>query len=276
VPAIRGPFRSKPVELVLKEAKELAESGVKELIVIGQDITSWGRDLHIKNGLVKLLAKLEQIKGFKWIRLLYLYPALVNDELLEKIAESERIVHYLDIPLQHINDRILRRMRRAGSSKGIYELVERIRERLPDVVLRTTFIVGFPGESDEQFKELIDFVRWAEFDALGCFKYYAEDGTVAARMAGQIPEEVKRSRLDRLMLTQQRIAFAKNRSRLGSEIECIVDEVVGRGAGRGRFYGQAPEIDSICIIKKCRAGLGEFIRVKVVGTKNYDLLVEQI
>jgi ribosomal protein S12 methylthiotransferase len=275
VPAIRGSFRSKPAEIVLAEAKELAESGVKELIIIGQDITSWGRDLHIKDGLVKLLKDIEKIKEFKWIRLLYLYPAMVSDSLLETMAQSERIVHYLDIPLQHINDWILQKMHRAGSSKSIYELVKRIREKMPDVMLRTTFIVGFPGETDEQFEQLIKFVEWARFDALGCFKYYAEEGTEAAKMGGQVSEEVKNQRVEKLMLIQQKIAFEKNQSRVGSELECIVDEVDKRNC-RGRFYGQAPEIDSVCIIKKCRARVGDFIRVKVVGTKDYDLLVEQI
>ena len=276
VPEIRGPFRSKPAELVLAEAKELAESGVKELIVVGQDITSWGKDLQIKDGLTGLLKELEKIKEFKWIRLLYLYPAMIKDALLETMAQSEKIVHYLDIPLQHINDRILKGMRRAGSSKSIHKLVERIKRKLTDVVLRTTFIVGFPGESDGQFGELVDFVRWARFDAMGCFKYYAEDGTKAARIEGQIPEKVKESRLEKLMLIQQQIAFEKNRNRVGSELECIVDEVDGRGGGRGRFYGQSPDIDSICLIKKCRAGAGDFVRVKVVDTRDYDLLVEQI
>jgi len=276
VPEIRGPFRSKPAELVLAEAKELAESGVKELIVVGQDITSWGKDLLIKDGLTGLLKELEKIKEFKWIRLLYLYPAMISDALLETMAQSEKIVHYLDIPLQHINDRILKGMRRAGSSKSIHKLVERIKRKLTDVVLRTTFIVGFPGESDGQFEELVDFVRWARFDAMGCFKYYAEDGTKAARIEGQIPEKVKESRLEKLMLIQQQIAFEKNRNRVGSELECIVDEVDGRGKGRGRFYGQSPDIDSICLIKKCMAGAGDFVRVKVVGTRGYDLLVEQI
>jgi ribosomal protein S12 methylthiotransferase len=275
IPVIRGPFRSKPLDMVLAEAVELANAGVVEISIISQDTTSYGKDLKIKDGLPLLIRELEKIDGIRWIRLMYLHPAAITDGLLVAIAESKKVVYYLDIPIQHINDTILRRMRRPGGSEKIYRLIEKIRAILPDAVLRTTLIVGFPGETDGQFEELIEFVKWAGFDALGAFKFYAEEGTPAAALPNQVPEIVKQQRFKKLMLTQQRIAFAKNKERLDSLFVCLVDEV-RKGIVKGRFYGQAPEIDSVCIIKKCRAGAGEFIKIRVVKTAGYDLVVEQV
>jgi len=321
IPAIRGPFRSKPKELVLAEAAELVSAGAVELNIIGQDTTYYGRDLKInpvrsktpdvcslsagtsngvKNGLAALVRELEKIAGLAWIRLMYLYPAGIDDELIETIARSEKIVHYFDVPIQHINNKILRAMRRPDTKERIRRLIENLRSRLPDCLLRTTLIVGFPGETDRQFDELLDFIKWAEFDALGCFRFYPESGTGAADMSAQVPDRIKQQRLEQLMLIQQKIAFAKNKNRVGSKLTCLVDSVdpvrskprktnenlrantpisngVDRtGTGKGRFYGQAPDIDSICIIKNCSASAGRFINTKVVGTKDYDLLVEQI
>jgi ribosomal protein S12 methylthiotransferase len=275
IPAIRGPFRSKPLNLILAEARELANAGVMEISIISQDTTSYGKDLKIKDGLPQLLRKIEKIDGLVWIRLMYLHPVAITENLLHAVAESRKIVHYLDIPIQHINNSILRRMRRPGSSEKIYQLIEKIRAALPDAVLRTTLIVGFPGETDEQFDELIEFVKWAEFDALGAFKFYAEEGTPAAALPNQVPEIVKQQRFRKLMLAQQKIAFEKNRQRLGSRLLCLVDQIDGR-IGKGRYYGQAPDIDSVCIIKKCRAGTGEFIKTRVAETAGYDLVVEQV
>ncbi len=167
-------------------------------------------------------------------------------------------------------------MRRPDTKERICRLIENLRSRLPDCLLRTTLIVGFPGETDRQFNELLDFIKWAEFDALGCFKFYPESGTGAADMPAQVPDRIKQQRLEQLMLTQQKIAFAKNKNRIGSKLTCLVDSVDSAGTGKGRFYGQAPDIDSICIIKNCSAKPGQFIDTKVVGTKDYDLLVEQI
>ncbi len=275
IPAIRGRFRSKPIENILAEAEELAEAGAIELNVIAQDTTYYGRDLKIKEGLAKLAGRLEKIAGIRWIRLMYLYPVGITEELIETVAASEKIVRYFDIPIQHINDRILKSMRRPDTKEKITTLIERLREAMPDVVLRTTVIVGLPGETDADFEELVEFVTWAKFDALGCFKYYRESGTAAAEMAEQVAEDVKERRLSQLMLTQQRIAFAKNQERKGSSLTCLVEEVEGR-RGRGRYYGQAPEIDGVCLIKKCSAKPGEFIETQVVGTKDYDLVVERI
>jgi ribosomal protein S12 methylthiotransferase len=276
VPAIRGPFRSKPKELVLDEAAELVSAGAVELNVIAQDTTSYGRDLKMKNGLAELAKELEKISELAWIRLMYLYPTGITEQLIETIAQSRKAVHYFDIPLQHINNRILKDMRRPDTKEHICALIENLRLKLPDAVLRTTFIVGFPGETDSQFTELLEFIKSVKFDALGAFRYYPEAGTSAAQMPGQVPDEVKLRRLEELMLTQQEIAFTKNKSRIGSELTCIVDSVKTKKAAEGRFYGQAPDIDSICIIKDCSANAGKFVKTKVVGSENYDLLVEQI
>ena len=275
IPAIKGQFRSKSLEMVLDEAEELTSAGAVELVVIGQDITSYGRDLKMKNGLAAIAGELEKIPQLGWIRLMYLYPAAITDQLIGTIAKSEKIVHYIDMPIQHINNEILKKMRRPDTKERICELIERLRAQIPDVILRTTLIVGMPGETDRQFDELLEFVKWADFDALGCFKYYAEAGTAAAEMADQVPERIKKQRLEKLMLAQQETAFAKNKKRVGTELCCLVDSVDDEC--RGRFYGQAPDdIDSNCIIRNCRSKAGQFIKAKVVGTENYDLIVEQI
>jgi ribosomal protein S12 methylthiotransferase len=276
VPAIRGPFRSKSQELILEEAEELVSAGAVELNIIGQDTTSYGRDLKIKNGLNELVKELEKIAGLSWIRLMYLYPQGVTDQLIETVAESKKIVHYFDIPIQHINDKILKDMRRPDTKERTCRLIEKLRANMPDAVLRTTLIVGFPGETDQRFNELLEFVKSVKFDALGAFKYYPESGTAAAEMPGQVPDKIKRQRLKDLMLTQQKIAFAKNKNRIGSELTCLVDSVKAKGAARGRFYGQAPDIDSVCLVKSCTASPGQFINTRVIGTKGYDLVVEQI
>jgi len=276
VPAIRGSFRSKPLKLILAEAAELVSAGAVELNVIAQDTTSYGRDLKIKNGLSKLVKELEKIPGLKWIRLMYLYPAAITDRLIETIAESEKIVHYIDMPIQHINDKILRDMHRPDTKDNICSLVDNLRSSIPDIVLRTTVIVGFPGETDQQFYELLDFIKWAEFDCLGSFKYYPESGTPAAEMPGQVPDRIKQQRLEELMLTQQKIAFAQNKNRIGSQLTCLVDSVETEGTAQGRFYGQAPDIDSVCIVENCSASPGKFVDTKVVAAKDYDLVVRQI
>jgi len=300
IPAIRGSFRSKPEELVLAEAAELVSAGVVELNIIAQDTTYYGRDLKIKNGLARLLKNLEHIIGLEWIRLMYLWPSGVDDRLIETIATSEKVVHYLDIPIQHVNDEILKAMRRPDTKDRLRRLIENLSSAIPDRLLRTTIMVGFPSETDRQFNELISFIEWAQFDALGCFRFYPESGTGAAELPAQVPDGVKQQRLDELMLTQQKIAFAKNKKRIGSKLTCLVDSVDpvrsklsktnenlrantvtsngvdDEGTGRGRFYGQAPDVDSICIIQSCAASPGHFIDTKVVGTKDYDLLVQQI
>jgi ribosomal protein S12 methylthiotransferase len=276
IPAIRGRFRSKPPQLVLAEASELVSAGAVELNLIAQDTTYYGRDLNVKNALPKLLGELEEIAGLKWLRLMYSYPAGIDDRLVETIAASEKIVHYVDMPIQHINDKILKDMGRPDTKERTCALIEKLRSAIPDIVLRTTLIVGFPGETDRQFNELLEFVKWAQFDALGCFRFYPEPGTSAADMPDQVPERVRRERFEEVMLTQQEIAFAKNKKLIGRTLSCLVDSVDAGGTGKGRFYGQAPDIDSVCLMEDCLASLGQFVNTEVVATKDYDLVVEQI
>jgi ribosomal protein S12 methylthiotransferase len=274
IPAIRGPLRSKPINVVCEEAAELAAAGVVELNLIAQDTASYGRDLKIKNGLVELLTLLEKIPDIEWLRLMYSYPTEINQQLIETIAAGSKILNYLDMPIQHINNKILHDMHRPDTKEKIVELIEKLRRRIPDIVLRTTVIVGFPGETDRQFAELLDFINWAQFDALGAFPYYAESGTAAAEIPNQVPEGVKQNRLEELMLAQQRIALAKNKARIETELTCLIDSVDSNGAARARFFGQAPEIDSVCLIRNCSAKPGRFIRARVVDTAGYDLVVE--
>jgi ribosomal protein S12 methylthiotransferase len=286
IPAIRGPFRSKTPELILDEARELAAAGAVELNLIGQDTTMYGRDMQLKGGLASVLRQLEQVPGVAWIRLLYAYPTGIDNDLIETIARSERVVRYLDIPMQHTSDRILKAMRRPDTKDALHTLVEKLRTAMPDIILRTTVIVGFPGETQGDFDELLEFVRWARFDALGAFTYFREAGTPAAEMPDQIADEVKQARFDELMLAQQEIAFARNQRRIGERLTCLVDSREepsrraakrrARTAGQGRFYGQAPEIDSVCVIQRCATKPGQFTDVKVIGTRDYDLLVEEL
>jgi ribosomal protein S12 methylthiotransferase len=284
IPAIRGPYRSKPPELILDEAQELVSSGAVELNLIGQDTTVYGRDLDMQDGLVSLLSQMQQIPELTWIRILYAYPTGITNALIETIAQSRKIVHYLDIPIQHASDAILKAMRRPDTNRRLRKLIESLRTAIPDIVLRTTLIVGFPGETQKEFDELAEFVRWAQFDALGVFTFYPEAGTPAAEFSDQVPDEVKRARLEELMLTQQEIAFARNERRVGSDLLCLIDSVEGRDMAHGRYYGQAPDIDSVCLVKgRCptRRGLpkrtpGQFVQTEVTGTQDYDLLVRQI
>ncbi len=276
IPGIRGRFRSKRREEVLAEAKELVSAGVVELNVIAQDTAYYGKDLGMKEGLAGLVDELVKIEGLHWVRVMYLYPVGITERFIETMAGNEKAVRYFDMPIQHINNDILRKMGRPERKEIVTSLIERVRAAMPDVVLRTTVIVGFPGETDKQFRELVDFAGWARFDALGCFRYYAESGTAAAEMAGQVPDRIKEERREELMLAQQKIAFGRNAERVGRRLEVVVDRVTEKRRGEGRFYGQAPDIDSVCTIENCSAGAGNFIETKVIGARDYDLVVEQI
>ena len=276
IPAIRGKSRSKPKHLVLAEAEELVASGAVELNIIAQDITSYGRDINIQNALPKLLTDLAEIPRLRWIRLLYLYPTGITEHLIKTVANSDKILPYFDIPLQHINPQILKAMRRPHSKDKILGLIEELRTRIPGCILRTTLIVGFPGETEARFDELLEFIKWARFDNLGCFPFYPEQGTPAANLPHQIPDQIKKQRLRRLMLAQQKIAFGRNKSRIGSTLTCLIDSADKNHTAKARFFAQAPEIDSICIIKNCTVKAGSFINVEVTGFRNYDLLCRQI
>jgi ribosomal protein S12 methylthiotransferase len=271
IPALRGPFRSKPPEQVLAEARELVADGAVELNVIAQDTTAYGRDLGGQTSLARLLRSLAGLDGVAWVRLMYAYPRRVTDELIDTIAECEKVVPYVDLPLQHVCDPLLRRMGRGVTRRQIERLLARLRRRIDGLALRTTFLVGFPGETDEQFQELLAFVRQFRFEAMGVFPFYAEDGTPAARLDAPVPEAVKQQRRDALMLAQQAVAFEANARRVGSAIRVLVDQAAG-GISVGRHYGQAPEVDSICKLT-ARRPAGELVDGRVVACEGYDLVV---
>jgi ribosomal protein S12 methylthiotransferase len=274
IPAIKGRFRSKPLNDIAAEANQLAQAGVVELSIIAQDSTNYGHDLGETNGLIKVIEKIEKIDSLKWIRLMYLNPSGIDDSLIDVIAKSRKVVHYIDMPVQHINSEVLKTMHRPDTKEKITALIQKLRENIPDCLLRTTVIVGFPGETKEQFKELLDFIKQVRFDALGCFAFWPESGTQAAGLPGQIPPDIKENRREQIMLAQQKIAFEKNEARQGQVLEFLIDENQPEGIASGRFYGQAPHIDSICRINNCPNIAGSFIKAKVTGFRDYDLFAD--
>ncbi|MCD6364786.1 MAG: 30S ribosomal protein S12 methylthiotransferase RimO [Planctomycetes bacterium] len=274
IPDIRGPLRSKAPEDVLDEARELIADGAVELNIIGQDTTGYGADIgSAAADLADLLRLLDRLEGLRWLRLLYAYPRHFTDRCIAALAQCDRVVKYLDIPVQHIADDVLRRMGRHTTREQIESVLYRLRRDVPDIVLRTTLIVGFPGESVDEFEELADFVEEFRFDALGVFAYSPEQGTPAAEMPGQISDAEKNRRRETIMLAQQKIAFEANRAAIGRELEILVDGSDPRGYCIGRHSGQAPDIDSICILSEDRPA-GAFIRAEVIDSRQYDLLVE--
>ena len=242
---MRGPYASKPIEQVVAEAEELAADGVRELVLVAQDTTFYGLDIDGQPRLAELLRRLEEVDGLAWIRLMYLYPMHITDELIEVIAGGSKILPYLDLPLQHINDEVLQRMRRRVDRRQTEQLLDRLRQRIDSLVLRTTLMTGFPGETEEQFEELLDFVRRRRFERLGVFAFCNEPGTPAAELDGHLPEEVKQARRDRLMAAQQEIAFAWNASQVGRRLDVMIDRrIPGEpNAYVGRSYADAPEVD---------------------------------
>jgi ribosomal protein S12 methylthiotransferase len=281
IPAIRGPFRSKAPAQVLAEANELVGDGAIELNIIGQDTTSYGMDLGRGVTLARLLGQLEKIDGLRWIRLLYAYPMRFGDSLVRLIGDSEKVLPYVDLPLQHICNRVLRRMGRRVTRKKTLHLLESLRRVVPGAVIRSTFIVGFPGESDADFQELLAFVKDFGFGALGVFEFSPEEGTPAARLDQAVPEEVKHQRTKEIMLAQQNIVLAANKRMVGKRIDVLVDGQNAAGQMVGRYYGQAPDIDGICIFGKSGFGskkpaTGTIVSAKVVGFDNYDLIVRGI
>ena len=275
IPAIRGPFRSKSARTIVREAKELLGDGAVELNIIGQDTSSYGSDLGGKVGLADVLVKLDKLPGLRWLRVLYAYPSSLDGRTIKAMAELEHVVHYLDMPLQHISDRILRRMGRRFSRTKTERLVERLLTAMPDLALRTTLIVGFPGESDAEFAELLDFVRQVRFTALGAFAFSPEEGTRASRFRGALPEKVKQERLDAVMRLQQQIAVDRNKALVGKNLEVLIEESGDGGKSQGRYYGQAPEVDGICRVQASRPlSAGEIISARVSGFDVYDLQVK--
>jgi ribosomal protein S12 methylthiotransferase len=275
IPKIRGVHESRPLTDLVEEARRLVDGGVRELNLIAQDLTAYGRDLTPRSSLAELLFALNGLEGLKWIRLLYCYPNFITDELLTAIAELPKVVKYIDMPLQHADDQILRAMRRERSGDALRRLLDRIRRRIPNVALRTSFIVGFPGETEQAFQRLLDFVVEQQFHHVGVFTYSREEGTEAYDLPGQIPEAEKRRRRRRLMQLQAEISAKINQTFLGEEIEVLVEsELAGRGKRMcGRAAWQAPDIDGTVLLEGI-AEPGEFIRAQVKRTLTYDLLAE--
>ena len=273
IPMMRGKHVTKPIEMVVEEAKELVKDGVKELILVAQDTTYYGMDLYGEVRLVELLKELEQVEGLTWIRLLYLYPVHFTDELIETIANSDRIIPYLDMPLQHINSQVLKRMQRRVNREKTVELVTKLRQRIPNLVLRTTFIVGFPGETEEQFEELCDFVRETHFERMGVFTYSLEPGTPAEKLSDHLPEDVKLARYNKLMEIQQELAFSHGDSLVGYELDVIIDQQVGEGVWAGRAFTDAPEIDGcVYVASERELAVGEMVPVEILERREYDLV----
>lgn len=274
VPKIRGPYRSRRISSVLKEAEGLAAQGVKEAILIAQDTTAYGEDLDDGTSLEKLLKGLVQIDGLQWIRILYAYPRFSNftEGLIELMAHEEKICPYLDLPIQHIDDEILRRMGRRSREKEIRTLIEKLRTSIPEIALRTSLIVGFPGEREKQFEALLRFVEEAQFDHLGAFKYSSEEGTPAQKFHNTVPEKIKEERYHRLMKAQKRISFKKYRRMLGKTVEVLVEEHDGsKEALKGRMKTQAPEIDGSVFLKG-KANPGDLVNALITQARPYDLV----
>ncbi len=281
IPKMRGRYRSRSVESIAQEARQLASQGVKELLLISQDSTFYGIDRGERGALPKLLRALNDIAGIEWIRLLYLYPTTITTEVIDAIADLDKVVKYIDLPLQHASDAVLKRMKRPGTRQSYVRLLENIRARIPNVALRTTFIVGFPGETAEDFAELEGFIEEIGFDHVGVFTYSHEEGTSAHDLADDVPAAVKNKRQDRLMARQRNIVTARQQRRMGERTRLLVDgqspehELVLQG----RLPGQAPEIDPVVYLTECDPSLidqGSFIDVEIVGSQEYDLIARPV
>lgn len=278
IPKIRGNFRSVPMEKLIREAQELADQGVKELILVAQETTLYGKDLYGEKALPKLLKELCKISGIQWIRILYCYPEEITDELIQVMKEEKKICHYLDLPIQHASNEILKRMGRRTSKEQLIEIIGKLRKEIPDIALRTTLITGFPGETKEQHEELMDFVDEMEFDRLGVFTYSPEEDTPAATMDGQIEESVKEDRQAELMELQQDIAFDLAEDMIGREVLVMIEgKVADENAYVGRTYKDAPNVDGLIFVNTDEELMsGDFAKVKVTGALEYDLIGEII
>ena len=275
IPRLRGHFRSIPMEMVLEEARELVKDGAKELILVAQETTLYGTDLYGKKSLHLLLRALSEIEGLVWIRVLYCYPEEIELPLMEELRDNPKVCHYLDLPIQHSSDRILKAMNRKTRREELKEKIALLRREIPDICLRTTLITGFPGETEEDFQDVLSFITEERFDRLGVFPYSQEEGTPAASMENQITESVKNKRLSRIMELQQEIAFQKAEEQRGRILKALItgyDEEEGRVILRS--YMDSPEIDSFIFVKGPERVSGDFVQVKVVDTEGYDLIGE--
>ncbi len=278
IPSIRGRFRSRKIEDIVSEAEEIAKQGFTELVVVAQDTTRYGEDIYGEPKLHELLRRLCSVDGLKWIRTLYMYPERITDEIIDTIASEDRLVKYFDIPIQHCNGDVLKRMNRKGDKSSLTELINKIRRKIPGVIIRTTLITGFPGETEEQFEELCSFVKDIRFERLGCFAYSKEEGTAAEKLPDQIDEDIKKRRCDIIYEMQMRISDEFNQGLLGSELEVIVE---GFDRYAECFFGRscmdAPDIDGkVFFTSSKRPSLGEYVKVKINDILDYDLLGEQI
>ena len=277
IPLIRGPFRSRPPDEVLREARQLVEGGVRELNVIGQDTTSYGSDLAEPHSIDRLLREIAKIEELQWLRLLYAHPAHFTDDLVKTFAETSKLCRYVDLPLQHLDDEILKKMGRRVTQTDCIELIAKLRRRLPGVAIRTTFIVGFPGETEAQFEALLHLVKELRFDHLGAFAYSPEAGTPAATFPDQIPEAERNRRVEELMLTQQAVAFARNRARIGEQDEVILDGPSAESdVWIGRTQAQAPDVDSVTFVRGQDLETGQFLDVRITDADGYDLIAEPL
>ena len=276
IPGIRGPYRSVPMERLLEEARVLAEGGVKELILVAQETTLYGADLYQEKMLPQLLNRLSEIPGIQWIRLLYCYPEEITEELIRTMAENPKVCHYIDMPIQHCSDDILRRMGRRTSKKDIKAMIAKLREAMPDITIRSTLICGFPGETAKEHEELLDFVKETEFDRLGAFPYSRQENTPAAEFEGQLPEEKKEERVSRVMELQQEISAEKNQRLVGSVLTAFVEgKVADEAVYIGRTYRDAPDVDGYVFISSPRElYTGDFVEVRITGAHEYDLIGE--
>ena len=276
IPYIRGAYISRPFEKIIEEAKSLAEKGYKEIIVIAQDTTKYGMDLYGKSRLAELLQELSKIDGIKWIRFLYAYPESITDELIQTVKNNDKICKYFDIPIQHISDPVLKRMNRKTTGENIKNIIKKIKKEIPEAILRTTLIVGFPGETEEDFEKLMEFVEEANFDKLGAFKYSKEEGTPAAKLPEQIHYKTKQKRLDAIMTLAQKISKQKLQEKIGNEYEMLVENKTFDGRYYcGRTYMDIPEEDGLIFIPNTKPNLeNTWIKVKVTDVKNYDLIGE--
>ena len=277
IPKLRGKHRSREIENIVKEVEYLASNGVKEIILIGQNTSDYGIDLYGEYCLNKLLDKLNKIDGIIWIRILYLYPDNFNDNLINSIRNNEKVVKYVDIPLQHINNNVLRRMNRRTTKDNIITLINKLRKEIPNITLRTTFIVGFPGETDDEFNELYNFINEIKFDKLGVFTYSREEDTPAYNLPDQIPEHIKISRRDKIMEIQQNISENIMMNKVGKEFTVLIEEFIGDNTYIGRTYMDSPDIDGIIYINSLKdLDIGSFVDVKITDYLEYDLIGEVI
>jgi ribosomal protein S12 methylthiotransferase len=278
IPNMRGKHASKPIDDVVREAQEMAADGVRELIVVAQDTTYYGLDLYGEPRLAELVRRLDDVEGLQWIRLMYFYPMHVSEQLIETMATARRVVPYIDMPLQHVNDRLLKRMARRVTRRETEELIDRLRSRIESLALRTTLITGFPGERSQEFEELLEFVEHQRFENLGVFTYSQEEGTPAARLPEHLSEQTKSDRRDRLMQAQQRIAFERNESRVGSQVDVLLDAPVPDepNAWIGRTASEAPDIDGVVYVSGKGLEAGTFVKSEIVAAHGYDLIAAAV